>query len=58
MTVAISITIEDELLDYLDEVAAINGRNRSNMISYLIRQMKMQDEALDEEARTYAESNR
>ena len=45
----ISITIEDELLKYLDDLAEINGRSRSGMLSWLINQSKQQDEALDEE---------
>ena len=50
MTKNISVTIEEELLNYLDEVAEINGRTRSGMISWFILQSKRADEDLDKEA--------
>lgn len=50
MTKNISITIEEELLNYLDELADINGRTRSGMISWLILNSKRADEDLDKEA--------
>ena len=50
MTKNISVTIEEELLNYIDELAEINGRTRSGMISWLIKQSKDQDEDLDREA--------
>ena len=50
MTKQISITIEEEQLTYLDELADINSRSRSGMIGYLIKQSMDQDKALDEEA--------
>ena len=53
MTKQISITIEEEQLTYLDELADINSRSRSGMISYLINQSMDQDKALDEEAKSY-----
>lgn len=53
MTKQISITIEEEQLNYLDELADINSRSRSGMIGYLIKQSMDQDKALDEEARYY-----
>ena len=53
MTKQISITIDEEQLTYLDELAEINSRSRSSMISYLIKQSQDQDRALDEEARSY-----
>lgn len=53
MTKQISITIEEDQLTYLDELAEINSRSRSGMISYLIKQAMDQDKALDEEARFY-----
>lgn len=53
MTKQISITIDEEQLAYLDELAEINSRSRSGMISYLIKQSMDQDKALDEEAMTY-----
>lgn len=43
MTKNISITIDQDLLEYLDELADINGRTRSGMISYLIRQLYLED---------------
>lgn len=49
MTKNISVTIEEELLNYLDEMADINGRTRSGMISWLIKQSKEQDEHVDED---------
>ena len=53
MTKQISITIEEEQLNYLDELADINSRSRSGMISYLIKLSQDQDKALDEEAKSY-----
>ena len=53
MTKNISVTIEEDLLDYLDELADINGRSRSGMISWLILNSKRADEELDEEAKSY-----
>lgn len=53
MTKQISITIEEEQLKYLDELADINGRSRSGMISWLIKQSQAEDEALDQEAACY-----
>lgn len=52
----ISLTIDEELLAYVDELADINGRSRSSMISWMIRQQYDQDKSLDEEAESY-ESN-
>lgn len=49
MTKNISVTIEEELLNYLDELADINGRSRSGMISWLIKQSMEQDEHIDED---------
>ena len=43
MTKNISITIDQDLLDYLDKLADINGRTRSGMISYLIKQSYLED---------------
>lgn len=53
MTKQISITIDEEQLAYLDELADINGRSRSGMISWLIKQSQDNDKALDEEANSY-----
>ena len=52
----ISLTIDEELLAYVDELAAINDRSRSSMISWMIRQQYDLDANLDREAQTY-ESN-
>ena len=49
----ISLTIDDELLAYVDELAAINDRSRSSMISWMIRQQYDLDADLDREAQTY-----
>ena len=35
MTKQISITIEEEQLKYLDELADLNGRSRSSMLNWL-----------------------
>ena len=43
MTKNISITLDQDLLDYLDELADINDRTRSGMISYLIKQSYLED---------------
>ena len=55
MTKNISITLDEEQLEYLDELADINGRSRSGMISWLIRKCQEEDKNLDEEAIAYAE---
>lgn len=49
----ISLTIDEELLAYVDELAVINGRSRSSMISWMIRQQYDQDKNLDKEAESY-----
>ena len=49
MTKNISITLEEEQLTYLDELADINGRSRSGMISWLIKKSQ-EDKSLDEQA--------
>lgn len=43
MTKNISITLDQDLLEYLDELAEINDRTRSGMISYLIKQSYLED---------------
>ena len=53
MTKNISITIEEDLLNYLDNLAEINGRSRSSMLSWLIKKSYDEDKALDEEADRY-----
>lgn len=47
MTKNISITIDQDLLEYLDELADINDRTRSGMISYLIKQSYLENISLD-----------
>ena len=46
----ISITIDEELIKYLDDLADINGRSRSGMINWLIQRSYEEDLILDEEA--------
>ena len=58
MTKNISITIEEELLTYLDELAEINGRTRSGMISWFILNSKRADEDLEKEAQEHDQSNK
>ena len=53
MTKQISITLEEDLLTYLDELADINGRSRSGMISWLISRSKVEDDNLDAAAKEY-----
>lgn len=50
MTKTICITLEEELIKYVDDLADINGRNRSNMISWIISKEKQTDEDLEAEA--------
>lgn len=51
MVKQISVTIDEELLKYLDDLADINGRSRSGMINWLIQKSYDEDKALDEEAK-------
>lgn len=53
MVKQISVTIDEDLLEYLDELADINGRSRSGMITWLIKRSHDEDVALDEEAKQY-----
>lgn len=53
MTRNISITLEEEMLRYLDEIAEINSRSRSGMIAWLIKKSWDEDKTLDEEAKNY-----
>lgn len=41
---AISITLDLDLIAYVDAVADINGRSRSSMIAAMIRDWKKSDE--------------
>lgn len=52
-TVNISITLDADLLAYIDELSLINERSRSGMIAWLIRRELAADQALDEEAKSY-----
>ena len=52
-TVNISITLDADLLAYVDELSLINERSRSSMIAWIIRKEKASDEMLDEEAARY-----
>lgn len=47
--VNISISIDRDLLAYVDEVAEINGRSRSGMISWFLKQEQDRDRVLEEE---------
>lgn len=47
--VNISISIDKDLLAYVDEVAEINGRSRSGMISWFLKQEQDRDRSLEEE---------
>ena len=57
MTRNISITLEEEMLRYLDEIAEINSRSRSGMIAWLIKKSWDEDKTLDEEAAYYDSKN-
>ena len=50
MNKQISITLDEELLKYLEELANINGRSRSGMISWLIKKSYEEDLSLEVEA--------
>lgn len=49
-TEGISITLRSDLIDYIDDLAAINGRTRSSMIAWIISKEKQADEALADDA--------
>jgi len=53
MTKNISITLDQDLLEYLDELAEINDRTRSGMIAYLIKQSYLEDINTDLNAQEY-----
>ena len=57
MTKNISITLDQDLLDYLDELADINDRTRSGMISYLIKQSYLEDINTDLNAKEAEEND-
>lgn len=56
MTKNISITLEEDQLKYLDDLADINGRSRSGMISWLIKRSQDEDNNIEEEAISYAKT--
>ena len=51
MNKQISITLDEGLLHYIDEVADINERSRSGMIAWLIKRAQEEDESLDRQAK-------
>ena len=51
MNKQISITLDEGLLHYIDEVANINGRSRSGMIAWLIKRSQEEDYSLDQQAK-------
>ena len=51
MNKQISITLDEGLLHYIDEVADINGRSRSGMIAWLVKRSQEEDESLDQQAK-------
>lgn len=53
MTRTVSITLEDNILEYIDEVAKLNQRSRSNTIAWLIKMEMAKDAALEEEAKEH-----
>lgn len=57
MTKNISITLDQDLLEYLDELADINDRTRSGMISYLIKQSYLEYINTDLNAKETAEND-
>ena len=57
-TKQISITLSEEILAYVEYLAAVNCRSRSGMIEFILQAEKHRDEALDEEARNYDKNNR
>lgn len=57
MTKNISITLDQDLLEYLDELADINDRTRSGMISYLIKQSYLEDINTDLNAKEVEEND-
>ena len=47
----ISITLDESLISYIDDLAEANGRSRSNMISCLIKEEMERDLIMEEYAR-------
>ena len=52
-TKQISLTLDQEILNYIDELATINSRSRSGMINWILAKEKAADEALVEEGLNY-----
>lgn len=53
MTKTISITLDEEILKYVDEVADVNGRSRSNTIAWFVKMEMARDAAFEEEAKEH-----
>lgn len=51
MSKIISITLDENLINYIDDLAEANGRSRSNMISCLIKEEMERDMIMEEYAR-------
>lgn len=51
MSKIISITLDESLISYIDDLAEANGRSRSNMISCLIKEEMERDQIMEEYAR-------
>ena len=51
MNKIISITLDESLISYIDDLAEANGRSRSNMISCLIKEEMERDLIMEEYAR-------
>jgi metal-responsive CopG/Arc/MetJ family transcriptional regulator len=51
MSKIISITLDESLISYIDDLAEANGRSRSNMISCLIKEEMERDLIMEEYAR-------
>lgn len=48
-TTNISISLDLGLIDYIDKVAAINGRTRSAMISWMIQEWKKEYDSIEDD---------
>ena len=56
-TKQISITLNCDVLTYIDELARLNDRTRSSMINWILNKEKQSDEALEKEAMLYGENH-
>lgn len=52
-TKQISLTLDQEILNYIDELATLNSRSRSGMINWILAKEKAADEVLAEEGLNY-----